>query len=164
VVFLDIGLPGLSGHEVASRIRRDLGMEQVYLIALSGYGTEEDRRKSFYAGFDSHLVKPLDRRPFRASSPPRSAARRPPEGGLAVSRLHLRLLGDDLPARDFAPDEGREVRGASARRLEAVGREQLLQLVALQHFVQVAAQPLDDLARQAFRAEDAVPVRDFPRG
>jgi signal transduction histidine kinase/DNA-binding response OmpR family regulator len=60
VVFLDIGLPGLSGHEVASRIRRDLGMEDVYLIALSGYGTEEDRRKSFYAGFDSHLVKPLD--------------------------------------------------------------------------------------------------------
>jgi len=60
VVFLDIGLPGLSGHEVASRIRRDLGMDQVYLIALSGYGTEEDRRKSFYAGFDSHLVKPLD--------------------------------------------------------------------------------------------------------
>jgi signal transduction histidine kinase len=60
VIFLDIGLPGLSGHEVASRIRRDLGMEQVYLIALSGYGTEEDRRKSFYAGFDSHLVKPLD--------------------------------------------------------------------------------------------------------
>jgi signal transduction histidine kinase len=60
VVFLDIGLPGLSGHEVASRIRRDLGMTDVYLIALSGYGTEEDRRKSFYAGFDSHLVKPLD--------------------------------------------------------------------------------------------------------
>jgi signal transduction histidine kinase/DNA-binding response OmpR family regulator len=60
VVFLDIGLPGLSGHEVASRIRRDLGMRDVYLIALSGYGTEEDRRKSFYAGFDSHLVKPLD--------------------------------------------------------------------------------------------------------
>jgi signal transduction histidine kinase/DNA-binding response OmpR family regulator len=60
VVFLDIGLPGLSGHEVASRIRRDLKMEDVYLIALSGYGTEEDRRKSFYAGFDSHLVKPLD--------------------------------------------------------------------------------------------------------
>jgi DNA-binding response OmpR family regulator len=60
VVFLDIGLPGLSGLEVATRIRRDLGMEGVYLIALSGYGTEEDRRKSFYAGFDSHLVKPLD--------------------------------------------------------------------------------------------------------
>ncbi len=60
LVFMDIGLPGLSGHEIASRMRRDLGMTQTYLVALSGYGTEEDRRKSLYAGFDSHLVKPLD--------------------------------------------------------------------------------------------------------
>jgi CheY-like chemotaxis protein/two-component sensor histidine kinase len=60
VVFMDIGLPGLSGHEAASRIRKDLGMGDVYMIALSGYGTEEDRRKSLYAGFDAHLVKPLD--------------------------------------------------------------------------------------------------------
>ena len=35
-------------------------MTDVYMVALSGYGTEEDRRKSLYAGFDSHLVKPLD--------------------------------------------------------------------------------------------------------
>ena len=60
LVFMDIGLPGLSGLEVANRIRRDLGMSDTYLVALSGYGTEEDRRKSLYAGFDSHLVKPLD--------------------------------------------------------------------------------------------------------
>ncbi len=60
LVFMDIGLPGLSGHEIASRMRRDLGMTDTYIVALSGYGTEEDRRKSLYAGFDSHLVKPLD--------------------------------------------------------------------------------------------------------
>jgi signal transduction histidine kinase/DNA-binding response OmpR family regulator len=60
VIFMDIGLPGLSGHEVVTRMRKDLGMNSAYIIALSGYGTEEDRRKSFYAGFDSHLVKPLD--------------------------------------------------------------------------------------------------------
>ena len=60
LVFMDIGMPGLSGLEVASRIRRDLEMSEAYLIALSGYGTEEDRRKSLYAGFDRHLVKPLD--------------------------------------------------------------------------------------------------------
>ena len=60
IIFMDIGLPGLSGHEVASRMRRDLGMTETYIVALSGYGSEEDRRKSFYAGFDSHLVKPLD--------------------------------------------------------------------------------------------------------
>jgi signal transduction histidine kinase/DNA-binding response OmpR family regulator len=60
VVFMDIGLPGLSGHEAAVRMREDLGMTDVYMVALSGYGTEEDRRKSLHAGFDSHLVKPLD--------------------------------------------------------------------------------------------------------
>lgn len=60
LIFMDIGLPGLSGHEAASRMRKDLGMTDVYMIALSGYGTEEDRRKSLYSGFDSHLVKPLD--------------------------------------------------------------------------------------------------------
>jgi signal transduction histidine kinase/DNA-binding response OmpR family regulator len=60
LIFMDIGLPGLSGHEIAARMRRDLGMTETYIVALSGYGTEEDRRKSLYAGFDSHLVKPLD--------------------------------------------------------------------------------------------------------
>jgi signal transduction histidine kinase/DNA-binding response OmpR family regulator len=60
VVFMDIGLPGLSGHEACARMRKDLGMTGVYLVALSGYGSDEDRRKSLHAGFDSHLVKPLD--------------------------------------------------------------------------------------------------------
>jgi CheY-like chemotaxis protein len=60
MIFMDIGLPGLSGLEACERIRKDLGMSGVYLVALSGYGTEEDRRKSLAAGFDDHLVKPLD--------------------------------------------------------------------------------------------------------
>jgi CheY-like chemotaxis protein len=60
VIFMDIGLPGLSGHEVVTRMRKELGMTDAYIIALSGYGTEEDRRKSAHAGFDSHYVKPLD--------------------------------------------------------------------------------------------------------
>ncbi|HET7402411.1 MAG TPA: response regulator [Usitatibacter sp.] len=60
IIFMDIGLPGISGHEAASRIRKDLGMTGVFMVALSGYGTEEDRRKSLQAGFDTHLVKPLD--------------------------------------------------------------------------------------------------------
>lgn len=60
LIFMDIGLPGLSGHEVASKLRGELGMRDTYIVALSGYGTEEDRRKSMRAGFDSHLVKPLD--------------------------------------------------------------------------------------------------------
>ncbi len=41
-------------------MRADLGMHDVYIVALSGYGSEEDRRKSMEAGFDIHFVKPLD--------------------------------------------------------------------------------------------------------
>ena len=60
LVFMDIGLPGISGLEACVRMREELGMRETYLVALSGYGTEEDRRKSMAAGFDDHLVKPLD--------------------------------------------------------------------------------------------------------
>jgi CheY-like chemotaxis protein len=60
LIFMDIGLPGISGHEAASRLRRDPQTAEAYMVALSGYGTEEDRRKSLYSGFDAHLVKPLD--------------------------------------------------------------------------------------------------------
>ena len=60
LIFMDIGLPGLSGHEAAQKIRGELGMDGVYMIALSGYGTEDDRRKSLEAGFNTHMVKPLD--------------------------------------------------------------------------------------------------------
>ena len=60
IIFLDIGLPGMDGYEVAGRIRRDLGMTSTRLIALSGYGTAEDRRRSRESGFDAHIVKPLD--------------------------------------------------------------------------------------------------------
>ncbi len=59
VIFMDIGLPGLTGHEVVARMRNDMGVH-AYIVGLSGYGSEEDRRKSFEAGFDAHLVKPLD--------------------------------------------------------------------------------------------------------
>jgi PAS domain S-box-containing protein len=60
VVFCDIGLPdGMSGYDVAAAVRRDLTMGGIYLVALSGYGQEEDRRRSQEAGFDYHLTKPV---------------------------------------------------------------------------------------------------------
>jgi len=59
VVFLDIGLPGLDGYAVAKRLRSELGQE-VRLVAMTGYGQEEDRRRAQQAGFDAHLVKPVD--------------------------------------------------------------------------------------------------------
>jgi len=59
-VFLDIGMPMMSGLDVARRIREQPWGPEVLLIALSGWGQEEDRRKSKEAGFDHHFVKPVD--------------------------------------------------------------------------------------------------------
>ncbi|QDV36880.1 Aerobic respiration control sensor protein ArcB [Tautonia plasticadhaerens] len=60
VALLDIGLPGMSGHEVARTLRGQPGGEQMTLIALTGWGQEADRQRSKEAGFDLHLVKPVD--------------------------------------------------------------------------------------------------------
>jgi PAS domain S-box-containing protein len=60
VVLLDIGLPELSGYEVCRRIRERSWGKDIVVIALTGWGQDEDRRKSREAGFDGHLVKPVD--------------------------------------------------------------------------------------------------------
>jgi two-component system CheB/CheR fusion protein len=60
IVLLDIGLPEMDGYEVAQLIRKQSGMESIVLIALTGYGQDDDRRRSRAAGFDHHLVKPVD--------------------------------------------------------------------------------------------------------
>ena len=59
VVLVDIGLPGLDGYAVGRQIREALG-SAVVLVALTGWGREEDRRRTAAAGFDVHLVKPVD--------------------------------------------------------------------------------------------------------
>lgn len=59
VALIDIGLPGLSGLDVARRIRQDPRGKQIKLIALTGFGRPEDRQKAFEAGFNAHLVKPF---------------------------------------------------------------------------------------------------------
>lgn len=60
VVLLDIGLPDQSGHDVARALRREKGLERVALVALTGWAQEEDRARSEEAGFDRHLVKPVE--------------------------------------------------------------------------------------------------------
>jgi PAS domain S-box-containing protein len=60
VVLCDLGLPGMDGYEVVAALRRDPATASAHLIALSGYGQEEDLRRSREAGFDLHLTKPLD--------------------------------------------------------------------------------------------------------
>jgi PAS domain S-box-containing protein len=66
VVLLDIGLPGVSGYELARRIRADDGGHSRVLAALTGYGRDDDRSEAEAAGFDHHLVKPIDLDHLRA--------------------------------------------------------------------------------------------------
>jgi CheY-like chemotaxis protein len=60
IILMDLGMPELDGCEVARRIRQDPQHKDVLLIAMTGWGQEEDRRRTAEAGFDHHLVKPVD--------------------------------------------------------------------------------------------------------
>jgi two-component system CheB/CheR fusion protein len=60
IVLLDISMPGMDGYELARRLRQEPGLERVLLVALTGYGQDEDRRRSRQATIDHHLVKPVD--------------------------------------------------------------------------------------------------------
>nr|WP_314538970.1 PAS domain S-box protein [uncultured Massilia sp.] len=80
VFILDIGMPGMDGHELARRLRGERPLRDALYIALTGYGQPRDRELSRQAGFDHHLVKPVDADELlgllrqRAAAPPRSAA------------------------------------------------------------------------------------------
>ncbi len=60
VVLLDIGMPKLNGYEVCRELRLTPRTNRLVVVALTGWGQEDDRRKSVEAGFDAHLVKPVD--------------------------------------------------------------------------------------------------------
>ncbi len=59
VVILDIGMPDIDGYEIARRIRQESWGKEMLLLALTGWGQEDDRRRAFDAGFDHHLTKPV---------------------------------------------------------------------------------------------------------
>jgi len=60
LVFLDLGMPGMDGYEVGRRLRQQSDMEDIVLAALTGWGNQEDRRRTAEAGFDHHLIKPIE--------------------------------------------------------------------------------------------------------
>ena len=60
VVLLDIGMPGIDGYETARRLRAQIWAKSTLLCALTGWGQEDDKRRARSAGFDRHLVKPVD--------------------------------------------------------------------------------------------------------
>jgi CheY-like chemotaxis protein len=59
VIFVDIGMPGMTGYELARHIRQDAALAKICLVALTGYGRPEDRERALAAGFDLHVTKPL---------------------------------------------------------------------------------------------------------
>ncbi len=60
VGFLDIGMPVMDGYELAARLRADSRHPDLFLVAITGWGQEEDRRRALSVGFDAHLTKPAD--------------------------------------------------------------------------------------------------------
>ena len=60
LVLLDIGLPGMDGYEVARAMRKEQQLAGITLVALTGWGADEDRRRAMDAGFNHHLTKPVD--------------------------------------------------------------------------------------------------------
>jgi CheY-like chemotaxis protein len=60
VGLLDIGMPGMDGYELAARLRNESRPADLFLVAITGWGQEEDRRRALEAGFDAHLTKPAD--------------------------------------------------------------------------------------------------------
>ena len=80
LMLVDIGLPGMDGYELAGRVREDFRLKGVVLVALTGYGRDEDKRKAIEAGFDDHLVKPLTVETFQ-----KLLGRLEPRGGPSVT-------------------------------------------------------------------------------
>ena len=125
VILLDIGMPKLNGYEVCRRIReRPWGVKAV-LIALTGWGQEEDERRSQEAGFDHHMVKPVDPRPFRNFWPGRRTQGSDgtiERSGVAWKECSLDLPGRFLSLRCLRPAPGGDVLPADAAVAPAVPR------------------------------------------
>lgn len=60
IIVMDIGMPGMDGYDAARMIRQEPGAEKILLIALTGWGESTDKNRASQAGFDHHLVKPVD--------------------------------------------------------------------------------------------------------
>lgn len=60
MVLLDLAMPGIDGYQTLERMRAQAGMRKVFAIAMTGHGSQDDRRRTSSAGFDAHLTKPVE--------------------------------------------------------------------------------------------------------
>jgi len=107
VVLLDIGLPKLNGYEACRRIREQPWGKGVVMIAVTGWGQDDDRRRSHEAGFDHHMVKPVD------PASPDEDARRVASGKEVTTHSHCQLLKSTLGGCPVALRSQLHVSGAS---------------------------------------------------
>lgn len=113
VALVDVGLPGMDGYEVARHLREDPGLEQTFVVSLSGYGQETEFQRSRESGCDLHLLKPVDpdglERLLRSRQEARQAKDLPP--GPPAPR------SDTPPAASLPPVAPSKVSEAAERRL-----------------------------------------------
>jgi signal transduction histidine kinase/ActR/RegA family two-component response regulator len=118
-ILLDLGLPGLDGYEVARRIRSSADGDKVLIVAVTGYGEERDRERSAQAGFDAHLVKPVDfdqlLTVLRTMTPSVAAEEAGGAGGGARTDRHEAVGAGVLPALSSAPSSGGFTRPTARR-------------------------------------------------
>jgi two-component system CheB/CheR fusion protein len=86
VVFLDIGLPGLDGYEVARRLRTHPATAEALLVAVTGYGQEREVELCWEAGFDRHLLKPVEPQTLRGLLEERTASKRCQQAPISPQR------------------------------------------------------------------------------
>jgi CheY-like chemotaxis protein len=89
IALVDIGLPGMDGYELVRRLRQQAALERTTLVAMSGYGRDEDKMRALAAGFHFHLTKPVDVDRLEAlmaelaTAEPASCSRKPQTGAVS---------------------------------------------------------------------------------
>ena len=127
VLLLDIGLPDLDGYEVARRLRREENSKRALMIAISGYGQEDDQRRSREAGIDHYLVKPVDIRTITNLIQPTEPSHQSSRNGKAdIGRMTMVLASTARQGAGLRSQFGRSTRREAGNLVVGRGQDQAL--------------------------------------